>query len=296
MKKGTVLIFGGSGFLGSYVVDECLSRGYQVVNADMRTSEYTNPDDAYRFVQSDIMDKDAIQKLVSSIQPHTIYNFAGFANLDLARHAPLDVCNLNIIGNLHILEAANANNVQRFIYASSAYAQSKKGSFYGVSKFASEKLIEENFSQNGLPFSIIRYGSLYGKRADESNGIYRLLRQALDTKKIIHKGSGDEMREYIHAHDAARLSVDILEDEKFRNEHIMLTGSERYSQKELLNMIQEIMNHEIRIESSSERADGHYLVTPYSFSPTVGIKLTANPFIDMGQGIVDCLNHMHSEK
>ena len=44
---------------------------------------------------------------------------------------------------MNILEACVANNIKKFIYASSAYAMSNKGSFYGISKLASEKIIEE---------------------------------------------------------------------------------------------------------------------------------------------------------
>lgn len=59
--------------------------------------------------------------------------------------------------------------MERFIYASSAYALSNEGSFYGISKQSSEKLTEEYYA---LKYTVIRYGSLYGERASHNNYIY----------------------------------------------------------------------------------------------------------------------------
>jgi len=122
-----------------------------------------------------------------------------------------------------------------------------------------------------------------------------LLRQAIEKKHIKHKGNGNEVREYIHAQDAARLSVNILDDKKYENEHIVLTGMERLRQKDLITMVKEMLNDKIKVEYSSDERKGHYLVTPYSFNPRIAKKLVANPYIDMGQGLVDCLRTIHEE-
>ena len=112
---------------------------------------------------------------------------------------------------------------------------------------------------------------------------------------IFDKEGSDEIREYIHAHDAARLSVDMLNNPDYTNQHIILTGSERIKQSELLNMIKEIMNDEIEIKYSPKTRKGHYTYTPYSFQPSTGVKLTANPYIDMGQGLVECIKSIHEK-
>ena len=97
---------------------------------------------------------------------------------------------------------------------------------------------EEYANLYDLPYSIVRYGSLYGERADEHNGLYRMLRQAVEKREISHSGDGEEMREYIHAIDAAKLSVNIIEDDEFINQHTILTGVEKRRQRDLLLMIQ----------------------------------------------------------
>ena len=289
MKK--VVVFGGSGFLGSYVADELTRRGYDVVIADLKDSPYLSEGQAFQ--TCDIMDPATIEKAVKKAD--VVYNFAGLADIDESINLPKLTMEQNVIGNINILEACRNLKLKRYVYASSAYAFSNKGSFYGISKLASEKIVEEYSARFGLPYTIIRYGSLYGERADEHNGMYQLLREAIETRAIRHRGDGEEVREYTHASDAAKLSVDILEDDQFVNQHMILTGVERLRKRDLFRMVQEILNDEIAVTFTDEPWEGHYEVTPYSYHPNVGRKLVSNSFIDLGQGLVSCIKHIHEE-
>jgi UDP-glucose 4-epimerase len=290
MKK--VVVFGGSGFLGSYVADELTRRGYLVTIADITESIYKQM--SQKFIKVNIEDIESISKAVNDAQ--IVYNFAAVADLEDAIHRPIDTMNINIMGNLNILEACkNTASIERFIYASSAYALSDEGSFYGISKQTSEKLTEEYYKRYGLKYTVIRYGSLYGERPSYNNYIYNLLKNAIISGKIEYKGDGQDLREYIHAADAAKLSVDILEDTQYENEHLILTGIEKLKRIELLTMINEIMKNKLDIIQVSQENFGHYKITPYSFYPTVAKKLVANPFIDLGQGLLECVQQIHNE-
>ncbi len=290
MKKAVV--FGGSGFLGSYVADELARRGFAVIVADTKESRYIT--EGQRYVSCDIMDSACVEGIVAD-DVEVVYNFAGLADINEAINLPLRTMELNVIGNLNILEACRQKRVARFIYASSAYAFSRKGSFYGISKHTSEKIIEEYSERYGLAYTIVRYGSLYGERADEHNYIHTLLKKALTENRIVFKGDVDDIREYIHAQDAAKLSVDILEGDNYTNSHIVLTGFEKLKRKELFQMIREILNDKVTIECIDESQHGHYNVTPYAFHPNLARKLVANPFIDMGQGLVECIKNIYAE-
>ncbi len=290
MKK--IVIFGGSGFLGSYVADEFTRRNYDVTIADITPSAYLQP--SQKFVRVNIMDIDEVSKAIEGAT--YVYNFVAIANLDEAIHQPINTFSVNVMGNLNILEACRQNEgVKRFIYASSAYALSSDGSFYGISKHSSEKLTEEYYKRYGLKYTVIRYGSLYGERASHNNYIYNLLRESLTSRKLVYKGDGEDLREYIHAADAAKLSIDIIEDTQYENEHIILTGIEKLKRIELLTMINEIMNNTLEIIQIEETNMGHYKITPYSFHPTVAKKLVANPYIDLGQGLLECIQTIHKD-
>lgn len=285
-----VVIFGGSGFLGSYVADELVRRNYNVIIADLTESKYLNNNQKFKKVN--IMDIKNIQSIIKDAD--FVYNFVAIANLDDAIHDPINTMKINVMGNLNILEACRNNQkIEKFIYASSAYALSSEGSFYGISKQSSEKLTEEYYKRYGLKYTVIRYGSLYGERASHNNYIYNLLENAIKQGKLQYKGDGQDLREYIHAADAAKLSVDILEDTQYENEHIILTGTERLKRIELLTMINEIMQNKLKVMQVSDDNMGHYKITPYSYHPTVAKKLVANPYIDLGQGLLECIQEIH---
>lgn len=287
MKK--ILVFGGSGFLGLYLSDELKRRGY-----DVTISDIIKPQNELKFINCDIT-KDHDLDAVFSKNFDVVYNLAGFANLVESNKDPLKTMDLNIIGNLKIIDRCLKNNVKRYVYASSAYAMSEKGSFYGISKLASEKIVEQYEKKFSLPFSIIRYGSVYSEKDFDNNYIYNLIKEAVLTKEIVHLGDGEEVREYIHAADAAKLSVDILESENYKNKHIILTGTQRVKRIELFNMISEILGQKVNIKLKNTSKTGHYKYTPYSFQPSISQKLIPNPQIDLGQGLMECIRDVYNK-
>ena len=129
-------------------------------------------------------------------------------------------------------------------------------------------MIIENFSEEyNLNYSILRYGSLYGKRANNFNFIRNAIVDALTTETINRKGNGDEIRDYIHVKDTAKASVEIL-NQNFKNAHLMIKGSQTMKVKDLLFMINEIMGNSIKINFlKNSYYEGHYQLTPYTFRP-----------------------------
>lgn len=284
------VVFGGSGFLGSHVADALTEHGHDVIIFDQKKSPYLQP--GQKMITGDILDDQAVSEVVQGCD--VVYNLAGIADIDECSYRPVDTVKYNVLGNTIILEAAKQADVNRFIFASSVYVYSDYGSFYRCSKQACETLIENYHSTYGLPYTILRYGSLYGERADERNGIYRIIKNALTEGKIEHFGDGEELREYIHVRDAAALSVDILDD-GFKNGHVVLTGNQSMRFKDLLEMIKEMVNQDLDIYYKGKNDYTHYRVTPYSFNPKLGRKLVKNPYIDMGQGLLNCIAEIYED-
>lgn len=290
MNINKVIVFGGAGFLGSYIVKELKKRGYDVTICDLAEPAKHLSDINYERV--DILNKKEVLDITNNTD--FVFNFAGKAGLEDSINNPFDSMTLNVIGNLNILEACRKNkSLKRFIYASSAYASSDIGSFYGISKHTSEKVTEEYYKKYGLEFNIIRYGSIYGEQKSYNNYLYNLIDSAIKTGKLEYRGSGEETREYIHAADAAKLSVDIIESTEMKNQNFILTGTEKLKKIELLEMINEIMKNKFSIIQSQNKNEGHYKITPYTYHPTTAKKLTANPFIDMGQGLLECIKNIY---
>jgi UDP-glucose 4-epimerase len=283
-----VVVFGGSGFLGSHVADTLTEKGYEVVIFDIQTSAYLR--DGQKMVVGDVLDADAVGKVIEGAR--YVYNFSGIADLDSATTMPLSSLRINVEGTLNILEACRKHKVERFIFASSIYVYSDKGGFYRCSKQAAEIYIEEFQRKYDVDFTILRYGTLYGPRATESNSVYRYVSQALQTGKITVPGDGEEMREYIHVKDAAELSFEIL-DPKYKNKHFIITGHHPLKLKQLLLTIEEILGRKIEIIYQPGTNPHHYTMTPYSYLPKLGQKLTSNCYTDIGQGLLDCFQDIH---
>jgi len=285
-----VVIFGGSGFLGSHVADALADEGYSVCIYDINESPYLRKDQT--MIIGDILDDDKIAQAVKGAR--FVYNFAGIADLEESAKRPIDTVKHNILGNTLILEASRVAKVERFIFASSVYVYSASGSFYKVSKQANELMTETYYANYGLEYTILRYGSLYGPRANTVNGIYRFLSEAVNKKKIDYYGDGKEVREYIHAWDAAKASVHILTP-KYINQSIILTGQQTLRGEELLTMVKEILPFEIEIKYHKPKESLHYNVTPYQFTPKMGNRMISTEFIDMGQGLLQLVEDIYKE-
>ena len=284
------IVFGGSGFLGSHVADALTESGYDVSIFDIKVSPYLKP--SQKMVKGDIMDEKTVQKAVSGCD--YVYNFAGIADIDEASQRPLDSVKYNILGNSIVLDAARKAKVKRFVFASSIYVYSKAGAFYRSTKQACELLIENYNEVFGLPYTILRYGSLYGSRADERNYIHQIIRQALTKGKIVREGDGEEIREYINVYDAAKGSVEILSNE-FANQCVIIAGDQRMKVKDLLVMIKEMLDNKIKVEFVPSKVNNHYEITPYTFAPRVAKRIVSRSYLDLGQGILNCIQDIYKE-
>lgn len=286
-----VVVFGSSGFLGSHVVDELFNQGHKVSLFDSSvSSSFTNFENQ---TVGSILDPDLVQQAVSGHD--IVYNFAAIADLGEAQKNPRQTAEVNIIGLLNILDACVTSNVSHFVQASSVYVHSRLGGFYKSSKLAAESFIEEFFEEYGLPYTILRYGSLYGPRAPETNGIQKIIQRAVSDGRLEYAGSPESMREYIHVADAAKSTVKILAPE-FIGKNVVLTGVEPIKVKDLLRMVGEILNLDSsEILFRAEVGDGHYISTPYSYNPRLGIKYLPETHIDLGQGLIEVINLVYQQ-
>ena len=288
--KDKVVVFGGSGFLGSHVADTLTDEGYSVEIFDLKTSKYLK--DNQEMIIGDILNRNQIKEAVKGAK--FVYHFAAIADIKEAQENPIEAVEVNILSTTYILDACREFNVERFIYGSTIYVYSEHGSFYRSTKQASELIIENYQKIYNLNYTILRYGSLYGPRANHFNFINRIIVQAIKEKKIVRKGNGEELREYIHIKDAARASVEILSGH-FNNANIMITGNKSMRIHDLLEMIKEMFNEKITVEYTSEVLEAHYNITPYTFKPKVAKKYQLNYYHDLGQGVLEQIYDNYEE-
>jgi UDP-glucose 4-epimerase len=288
LRKACVL--GGSGFLGSHVSDQLSAAGYAVTIFDRVPSRWQGP--TQRMIVADILDCAALDDAVAGCE--AVYNFAAIADIDEALAKPVDTVRINILGNVLALEACRKHSVRRYMYASTVYVHSREGGFYRCSKFAAEQYVEEYARTYGVEYTVLRYGSLYGPRSDHHNGLWRVVKRALETGRVSYEGSVEAMRQYIHVEDAARASVAAL-GEEFRNQHVVLTGQEPMRVMDLLKMLSEMLGLPHDVEFIETDRPGHYVRTPYAYQPRLGRKYVPPLHVDLGQGLLELIDDIQKE-
>lgn len=283
-----ITVFGGAGFLGSHIADKLTGAGHEVSIVDVHPSPWLAP--GQRMITGSMLDEDLAREAVKDAD--MVFNYAGIADIGEANSRPVDTAKINVVGNVSLLEACRLANVKRYIFASSLYVYGKSGGFYRCSKQACELYIENYQAMYGLPYTILRYGSLYGPRADRRNAIARFVHEALATGSITYYGAPTALREYIHVDDASSATLSILAPE-FENQNIIISGNQPMRVGDLFRMIGEMLGKELKINYQNDPDSGHYQVTPYSFMPKMGRKLIPPLTVDLGQGILKAMEEEH---
>ncbi len=288
-----ILVIGGSGFLGSHIADELTDIGHKVTIFDREKSLYLKKNQ--KMIVGDMLDKKEVMKACKN--KDILYHFGATADIDESSKQPFLTINNNIMGTVLAIEAAIKNKIKRFVYSSTLYVHNDKGSFYGTSKIACENLLHDYHNKFNFNYTILRYGSLYGPRAQTWNSINKLITQAIKKGKIEKHGTGEERREYIHVKDAAKISADIL-DNKYKNKTLTITGNQILDAKQLTKMIFEIAGKKEKIIFSGKPSlDDHYFLTPYKHKVDFNYakKITSNECIDLGEGLLELISEKMEE-
>lgn len=283
-----IIVFGGSGFLGSHVADKLTERDHNVTIFDNKPSSFLKKNQ--KEIIGNIVNFNDVLKATQKVD--IVYNFSAIADLNEASNKPIETVDVNIKGAVNILEACRINKVQRHIFASTVYVYSKHGNFYKCSKLAVENYIDEYYRKFNLNFVIFRYGSLYGPRSQNNNGLKKIIIDSLNNKKVIYNGNKETTRDYIHVEDAALASIEAING-KFSNEKINLVGKNTLKVYDLLKMLAEILNYkDDKIDFKQLDDPDHYIRTPYSYESNLGKTYSPETHIDLGQGLLQLIEEI----
>lgn len=206
-KKAVVT--GGAGFIGSHLVRELQSQGFDVVVVDIKT-------------EGDVRDAKSLGEFFTGAQ--FVFHLAALPRVQYSIEHPEETHETNVTGTLNVLLAAKKANVERVIFSSSAavYGDQEKmplqedmpplpKSPYALHKYAGEcycRLFSEVY---GLPTVSLRYFNVYGPGADP-NGAYALviakfIQQRSEGKPLTITGDGTNTRDYVYVRDIARANM-----------------------------------------------------------------------------------------
>ena len=283
-----ILITGGSGFIGSHIVERLISNEHEVRVLDIKPPHILGID----FVEGSILDSSLVKKAMSGID--VVYHLAGVSNIDLVKDSPLQTIEFNVLGTAYMLEEARHQDVKRFILASSVYVYEKGGHLYTFSKLASEMLCENYFNLYNLPYTILRLATAYGPRNREADVISIFINNAVNDRGICVKGSGEQVRNFIYVEDLAEGSVVAL-DKKCENQVLTLAGKESTSIRELAIIVQNMFSSKIDItfdNKNTRQQDHHGSINGLqetfeilNWKPRIGIKVGLKKYINWYKSI-----------
>ena len=293
MKSGKLansknaIVFGGSGFLGSHICDYLTKTGYNVTIFDKNKSKFIKKNQ--KMIIGDIT---IFQKVCKATRYQKyIFHFAGVSDIKESNLNPFKAIKFNILGTANIMEAIKNNkNVNRIVFASSIYARSKQGGFYSTTKRSCESLIEDYSKKFNINYTILRFGSLYGIRANYFNIIFKYIVQGLKNRKIERDGNGKEIRNYINVKDAAEISVQIL-NKQYANKYFNIVGKERITVEKIINLISKKTDAKKIIFHKNIDDDIHYKVNPFTYKVKGAKFLKPKKGVELEEGIQEIIDN-----
>ncbi len=215
--SGTVAVTGGSGFIGSNVVDALVTSGRRVRVLDTRAPER----DDVEFHEVDILDVDSLCPAVEGTE--ATFHLAAMADVNDIFAEPARAVAVNVQGTVNVLEAARRTDAGRVVLASTVwvygatvgevvdettpFSPDTDRHLYSTTKIASEFACRDYLNLYGRPFTVLRYGIPYGPNMRESTVMSAFFRKALSGEPITIDGDGMQSRNFVYVEDLAAAHV-----------------------------------------------------------------------------------------
>jgi nucleoside-diphosphate-sugar epimerase len=279
-NRTTVLVTGGCGHIGSFVVRKLIQRGAAHIRIVDNLSAYPFNqleifckdilvDDRVEFVKGDIADKEVVRRALQGVD--IVFHLAAYADVAATIYNPDEDFRTNVVGTYNVLRASLEVGIKRYIFASSA-------AIYGnqpppspgeppkfkedmkpnpLSTYANSKLWGENqaklfYTLYGLPTVSLRYFSVYGplqipKPKSHSWVVAIFLMRAINGKPLIVYGGG-QVRDFIHVEDVAEATVRAAERSGVEGEVINVGTGRPTKIDDLAVMIKNLVKEELKID------------------------------------------------
>jgi UDP-glucose 4-epimerase len=261
-----ILVAGGSGFIGSHVVDALLEQGHEVIIYDLDAPRYNQ---RCAFVRGDIRD---IERMTQTLKgADIVYLLAAEANVNRFFESPVFSNDITAGGALSALEAVRRTGGEtrvvlastewiygslpeagdEFITEETPYAQNPDH-IYTSSKIASELFCKNYYSLYGIRYTIMRFGIPFGDRARPETVTPIFLRRILSGEPITIHGDGSQTRQFVYVRDLARGNAACAASAA-ENQVFNLNGGKKISVIEIVRTLEEILGKKAALTFVEDR-------------------------------------------
>jgi len=294
-----VLVTGGSGYVGSHVVDKLRDKGIDVRVYDMVMPTFR---DDIEYYKGSILDYTSLGMAMSEID--IVYHLCAVADVKDVYEDPHYSESINTRGTMNVLEASKKAGVTKLIYGSTTWVYSDAdcdnidesvplhapSHLYTATKIAAEYYCQAYAKLYGLKTTILRYGIPYGPRARGGAVIPIFVKKVLNNESITIAGDGSQFRKFVYVEDLAEgniLGARKIADNKIYN----LEGDIKISIKDIAETIRKILG-DVKIEYiegrpgdfSGKEISNKKAKEELGWVPKTGFEEGVKKYIDWYQG------------
>ncbi|MBM3337799.1 MAG: NAD-dependent epimerase [Betaproteobacteria bacterium] len=236
MNTSPILVTGAAGFIGMHCSARLLAQGHQLIGID-NLNDYYDPrlkqarlaqltsHPGFRFIETDIANRDALEKLFTEVRPERVLHLAAQAGVRYSLKNPHAYVQSNLVGFVNILEGCRHHGVQHLVYASSSsvYGANTKVPFavgdpvdHPVSLYAATKKSNELMAYSyshlyGLPTTGLRFFTVYGPWGRPDMSPWLFTSAILEGRTIDVFNHGKMQRDFTYIDDIVEGTLRVLD-------------------------------------------------------------------------------------
>ena len=261
LKPTKVLVTGGAGFIGSYLVDRLIKEGHKVIVVDnLSSGRRANVNKKGKFYKIDIRSP-KIHQILKKEKIESVFHLAAQPLVENAYKNPIESLEVNIMGTANVLESCRLKgDLKSIIVASSdkAYGKAKDLPYteetplvgdhpYDVSKTVADLIAQAYFKTYGLPIVITRFSNVFGPRDyNFSRIIPGIFKSILKNKELLIRSDGKMIREYTYVKDIVTGLIKLAQNiDKIKGEAFNFGSKNIFSVIEVIKKVEEILDAKV---------------------------------------------------
>jgi UDP-glucose 4-epimerase len=258
-----VLVIGGSGFIGSHLVDELIDKGWAVAVLDFQERRYGSIPPSVKFIRGDINQAYLVREALTGVD--IVFHLAWATIHETSNEDPTADISANLIPSIQLFEACQRMGVRRVVFTSSGgtvYGQAQTLPIrenhpqnplngYGITKLAAEKYLQMFHHLHGLDYAILRPSVPYGPRQNPMGRqgavavfLYRISRGL----PITLWGDGSVSRDYFYISDLVQALIAAAVRDMGPERVFNIGGPKEISLLQLINYVEKTIDKKARVE------------------------------------------------
>ncbi|GHO94407.1 UDP-glucose 4-epimerase [Reticulibacter mediterranei] len=305
-----VLVTGGAGFIGSHIVDQLIAAGHEVAVVDSLWAEgggkESNLNPNARFYRADITDETSLARIFDEVRPEAVSHQAAQHSVAVSTKNPQLDARVNVIGLLNVLSNSARVEVKKVVFASSGATYGtptrlpidedtpqRPESPYGITKMVAEHYLRYWQESQGLNYTALRYGNVYGPRQDpngEAGVIAIFAKRFLTHQPVRIDWDGEQRKDYVFVEDVARANVLALS--RGDNDIFCIGSGAPTSVNEIYEVLANLTGYKPEITRAPKRPGDIYL--SYFNSSKAERLLGWKPSVTFAEGVKTTVEYFKS--